>query len=152
MNEIINQHMLLTPAQRQKVLSTLTIQNLSIKLLNIFSKHIGSKKAISKDKLFFKVFNKKYEHNYIDEFRFIYVRRAMHNLRKKSKCFIGSRNVQGDWHYFVLKDMNDANYYIDNLNNNIKRMRIMQRKAKHSVDNNWSKLNWIADYNNKKLL
>jgi len=49
------------------------------------------------------------------------------------------------WKYFVIRTNTDANYYIDTLERNIKRMRVMQRKARKSVEEKWHRLDWTAD-------
>ena len=47
--------------------------------------------------------------------------------------------------YFVLETLDDAKYYVDTLDRNIKRMRIMQQKAIDSVKNGWHRVDWISD-------
>jgi hypothetical protein len=113
--------------------------------MEIFPEHIGVKNAISKTDLFRKVFQRQFTMSLADELRWEYCKRAMHLLRQRTKCFIGSRRGNVEWEYFVIKDSYDAEYYIDNLNKNIARMRQMQKKAMKAVDEEWYQLDWMDD-------
>lgn len=132
----------------------LTTANIGMKLLCIFKNHIGNENSISRGMLFKKVFGREENVSLADELRWDYVKRAMHLCRKQTKCFIGSNNIAGVWFFFVLKDEQDAQYYIDNLERNIKAMRYAQRMATKSVENQHYKLNWIDDLRqrNKALI
>ena len=126
-------------------LKRLTVTNIGMKLLNIFTNHIGSENAISRAALFRKVFGRAELPSLADEFRWDYVKRAMHLVRQRTKCFIGSMRERSTWKYFVLRTQSDAQHYIDTLERNIKRMRVMQRKATKSVEEKWHRLDWKAD-------
>ena len=81
-----------------------------------------------------------------DEYRWEYVKKGMHFLRQRTKCFIASRynpHTQ-EWYYFVVKSMTDAQHYIDTLNRNIKRMRSMQTRAVQAVEKKWYSENWLT--------
>ncbi len=143
-----------------KVLSTtemrrmrsLTVKNIALSLMDIFEEHIGGNDSISKSVLFKTLFGHHDNGGLADELRWSYAKKGMHFLRIKTKCFIASECRGGQWFYFVIKTKGDAQSYIDNLENNIKRMRTMQKKAMKAADENWHKINWKVDAENKKLL
>jgi len=136
----------IVPNKKQlQQLKRLTVTNIGMKLLNIFTDHIGAENAISRAALFRKVFGRAELPSLADEFRWDYVKRAMHLVRQRTKCFIGSMKERSTWKYFVLRTESDAQFYIDTLERNIKRMRVMQRKAMKSVEEKWHRLDWKAD-------
>jgi len=115
--------------------------------------HIGEENHIYKHDLFKKIFKKECNETDIrDWLRWEFVRRAMHYCRVRTDCFIGSRNHDGFWSYFVLKDRLDASYYCDTLQNAIKKMNQMQVRALASVRQEWYKRQWKLPEQNKKLL
>lgn len=123
----------------------LTSANIAYKLLGIFSNHIGADNAISRGKLFRKIFNRSEEITLADELRWDFVKRAMHLCRQRTKCFIGSRYDGGLWKYFVVESFSDAQYYCNTLEKNISRMRAMQQKAMKAVRQKWYRLDWLDD-------
>lgn len=127
-------------------LKSMTVSNIAMKCLNIFHKHIGNENAISRGQLFKRVYRRTEEISLADELRWDYLKRAMHLCRQRTKCFIGSYCYKGVWRYFVLKSLTDAEYYISNLDKNIKRMRIMQQKARKAVVQKWHTLKWSVKY------
>ena len=133
------------PRKQLNEMKRLTKANLGMKMLNIFSKHIGSGNAISRGQLFKQLFGRTEEPSLADELRWDYAKKAMHLLRQRTKCFVGSMRENGVWKYFVIKDNKDAQYYIDILDKNIKRMKVMQKKAKKAVDQKWYSLDWQSE-------
>lgn len=133
-------------------MKSLTINNLAFKMLHTFSKHIGEENSISRPALFRKIFGRVEEPSLADELRWDYVKRAMHRMRQRTKCFVGSRYVRGLWRYFVIKDTTDAQYYVDTLEKNIKRMRAMQIKAVKAANEKWCDMDWIAEAEENKQL
>jgi hypothetical protein len=129
---------LMTPKQWQDM-KKLTVMNLAFRLLKIFENHIGQENEISRFALFRKVYRHTMSPGLEDELRWEYVKRAMHLIRQRTKCFIASRCERGVWRYFVVKDIFDAECYINTLNKNIKRMRAMQKKALQAVGEKWYK-------------
>lgn len=123
----------------------LTTANIAQKLLHIFKKHIGEENSISHMQLFRKIFGRAEEITLADDLRWEYVKRAMHMCRQRTKCFIGHKYERGVWKYFVVSDLNDAQYFVTTLEKNIKRMRAMQQKALKSVRDKWYKLDWEHD-------
>lgn len=130
----------------------LTVANLGFKMLNIFSKHIGAENAISRAALFRKIFGRGEEITLADDLRWEYVKRGMHLLRQRTKCFVGSKHENGTWKYFVIRNLTDAQFYIDTLNRNISRMRSMQRRAVQAANQKWYQLDWVETSFAKKLL
>ena len=124
----------------------MTVNNIMYVVAKIMEKHIGLDKGIAGDELFFEVYNRERKPDYVDDFRWDYVRKAMHKLRQRTKLFIANTRLpSGDFIYFVPSTEEEAEYYIQRLENNIKRMRSMQRKAMKSVREKWYNLNWIED-------
>lgn len=139
----------------------MTINNIMYVVAKVMVNHKGLDNAISGDDLFLEVYGAKRNPDYVDDFRWDYVRKAMHRLRQRTKLFIASqRDNKGDYVYFVPTDPREAQVYIDNIERNITRMRSMQRKAMKSVIEEWYKLDWIEEskhlttlkeiYNNSK--
>lgn len=141
----------LSPAELHKM-KRLTVKNIGLNLMNIFADHIGGSEAINKSKLFKLLFGHFDSGGLADELRWVYAKKGMHFLRQRTKCFIASECRGNKWFYFVIKTKGDARAYIDVLENNIKRMRTMQRKAVRAADENWHKIDWKADAVSKKLL
>lgn len=135
---------------RRKVM---TINNIMYVVAKIMTNHKGLDKAISSDDLFREVYGAERKADYVDDFRWDYIRRAMHKLRQRTKLFIASNKMKGgSYEYFVPTDPREAQIYIDNIENNITRMRSMQRKAMKSVIDEWYKLDWIEESKQLKLL
>lgn len=120
----------------------LTTRNVSIDLLGIMKKHIGQEKEITKEELFRKIFLRNPENNIEDWFRWEYVKRAMHFLRLKSNCFIVSRFTNNRYRFFVIKDRLDAEYYINNIEDKIRGMRLLQKRALKAYTEKWHKNNF----------
>jgi len=131
---------------------TLTVGNLAFKVMNIFRDYIGGDEAISRARLFKKIFGHSEDCGLADELRWIYAKRAMHLLRQRTKCFIASERRGHTWYYFVIRTKADAQAYIDNLNNSITRMRAMQRKAMKSVEERWHSVDWTLDVKTRRLI
>lgn len=129
---------------KPKDLRLLTKIGIAVKMLKIFELHIGRDNSISHAQLFRKIFIKTETMSLADELRWEYCKKAMHMLRQRTYCFIGSRYMRGTWHYFVVKDRLDAMCYIKILDKNIKRMRTMQKRVVKAVDEKWHQLDWTA--------
>lgn len=126
----------------------MTVNNIMYVVALIMNGHKGLDNAISGDKLFQQVYGADRKPDYVDDFRWDYIRKAMHKLRQSTKLFIASRNNNGVYEYFVPTNTDEAQIYINNLENNINRMRSMQRKAMKSVLDGWYKLDWIDESKN----
>jgi len=127
-------------------LKILRVKSIAFVIAQIFPKHIGENNGISKSKLFKQIFGQEDEGTLADELRWDYTKRAMHFLRQRTKCFISSKydKITNEWYYFVIKNLSDAQCYIDTLNKNIKRMRIMQKRAMTAVEQGWYRENWMT--------
>lgn len=123
----------------------LTSSNIAYKLLYIFSKHIGEHNSISRGQLFKSIFGRNEEITLADELRWDFVKTAMRLCRQRTKCFIGSRYDRGIWKYFVVETFEDAQYYCNTLEKNIRRMRSMQQKVMKSVREKWHRLDWLSE-------
>lgn len=128
---------------RRKVM---TISNIMFIIAEIMKKHKGIENAISGDELFKNVYLTDRKPDYVDDFRWDYIRKAMHRLRQRTKLFIANtRHENGSYYYFVPTNEEEAQHYINFLENSIKRMRSMQRKAMKSVYERWYELDWIEE-------
>jgi hypothetical protein len=130
----------------------LTTHNIAYKMLGIFANHVGKENAITRAKLFRVVFNRPEKESLSGELRWEFCRRAMHLLRVRTRCFIGSRFNGRTWEYFVLRSHSDADEYCSVLENNIRKMRAMQMRAKKAVDGKWHEVNWLAECRQQKTL
>lgn len=104
---------------KPKDLKLLTRIGIAVKMMGIFQHHIGRDNAISHKELFRSVFGKTETESLADELRWEYAKRAMHMLRQRTKCFVGSEFRRNAWCYFVVKDDVDAMCYIKNLDKSI---------------------------------
>jgi hypothetical protein len=127
----------------------LTTRNIAEVLLVIMQNHIGTVNGIDKDDLFYKVFKKqRVDSDIRDWLRWEFVKKAMHFCRVFTKCFIGCWNTGGTFKFFVLADENDLAHYHDLLENSIRKMKIMQKRARKSIEEQWFKDKWLIE--NKK--
>lgn len=127
---------------KPKDMKLLTRIGIAVKMMGIFQNHIGRDSSISHKQLFRAVFGRKETESLADELRWEYCKKAMHMLRQRTKCFIGSRFHRNSWHYFVVKDDMDAMCYIKNLDKCIARMKAMQKKVIKAVEEKWYELDW----------
>jgi hypothetical protein len=124
----------------------MTITNISYMLAKLMKNHIGIANAIKMQDLFMAIYQKQRKPDYVDDFRWDYVRKAMHRLRQSEKCFvIAVKNQSNDYSYFVPTNLDEAMIYVNALENNIKRQRAMQQKVMKSVNEEWYKLDWVAE-------
>ncbi len=106
----------------------------------IFKSHIGRKNEISQKELFLKIYGEL--DNYSDLqiwFLWCQIRQDMNWLRKTTFCFIGCRKNKNRWCYYVIKDEKDAQYYIDILNNTIKKCKFMIKRCNKAVEDEFYK-------------
>ena len=142
-----------TREEAKNIVISLNIKEIVKKLIVIMKSHIGQENKISKLNLFKKVYNTNPED--VSELKewimFEFIKRAMHRMRQRTKCFIVSKPFpvskfsskgQGIWHYWVACDMSDYDVYRGNINRNIKAMKNMVRKCERSVANEWYKEDW----------
>jgi len=124
----------------------MTVTNISYMLAKLMKYHIGIDKAIKMDDMFLAIYSKQRQPDYVDDFRWEYIRKAMHRLRQSEKLFIVAVKTPSNiYSYFVPTTIDEAMLYVTALENNIKRQRIMQQKVMKSVNEEWYKLDWIAE-------
>jgi len=134
---------------RGKLQRQISVKKIAVEIIKIMKTHIGFNNAISKKDLFKALFKEKYVEDRLDHWMlWQFTKRAMHQLRSRSNCFIGMANFK----YFVLSSDTDANYYISQMDKTIKKMRQMQKKAQKSVDEKWHKQIWSIDYQQRREL
>lgn len=127
---------------------------ISKKLLEVMKEHIGKDNAINKSQLFEKLYNiEENENNLNHWFIWDLTKKAMHYVRKTTKCFIAMRRTNGaQYEFFVVEDRNDAKEYVDVINKNIKQMKSMITRAITAADENWSDMEWVLSGSSVKKL
>lgn len=140
-----------------------TINDIVGKLLILMKKHVGKENAISKRRLFIKVYD--YEPELFSELQewmmWELIKKAMHRCRQRTHAFIVSQlrktneystksHFGGVWHYWVAEDITDFQTYRDNINRNIRAMKSMVNKCNKAVDQEWHKRDWINEWKKKK--
>lgn len=132
-----------------------TVKKIAYTVMSIMKKHIGHKNSICRTELFREIFKRKYNVDSLEHWLFWeFVKKAMNKLRRDSNCFIANRysGMFGEWEYFVIADYADANMYIAKLDENIKRIKNMQKISYIAVKEKWYKQEWILDFKERKLL
>ena len=130
---------------------------IATQLIVLMKEHIGISNAIDSKDLFHKLFKFSYDDNMPSHWMlWEFTKKAMHNLRARSNCFISSARVDvGDsrqYIYFVVKDTQDADIYINTLDKLMKRMEYMQKRCARSVIEKWHKQEWqIEQRKNKEV-
>lgn len=129
------------------------VREIAIRLMDIMRNHIGSKKALTREELFQKIFLQEGDIKKLDDWlRWEFVKKAMHYCRLHTKCFIGSQIKDQKWIYFVVKKEIDVQFYCDNLDKRIKSMNAMKLKAAKAVDEKWHKAKWELSEKDMRLL
>jgi hypothetical protein len=137
----------------RKVTVLTNLKDIIERLFVIFKKHIGEENKISRRNLFMAVYGIAPEDcTELQEWvMWEGVRRCMHKMRQRTKCFVVSKCVplsrlsarnQGVWNYWVANSMSDHKVYEDNINRNIKAMRAMISKCEKSIKGGWWKEEW----------
>ena len=115
-------------------------------LANIMKSHVGEANAIKGDDLFLAIYQKEREPDYVDDFRWDYIKKAIHRLRQQTKCFVSPvKLADGDYAYFVPTTYDETAHYIKILDDNKRRMSMMQDKIRTSVQERWFELDWITE-------
>lgn len=123
--------------------NNLKTRTIAEKIMVIMKSHIGSFNGITGRALFKQVYGILPENTPVDLFRWLKIKEAMHYLRLYSKCFIVFDSSERDCYLFYVPETNnDIQDYVNLLETNIKQMHKMKDRARESVRNNWSKLDW----------
>ena len=130
----------------------LTTTKIAYELLLIFKNHIGRNNGITRDKLFKKLFKEDYDDNNLKHYIYWdFVKKAMNLLRKKSNCFIISKQSNNQYKYFVVKTVSDSDIYVKHTDNIVKRINTMQKKCIQAGIESWYKQPWELHYNIKQI-
>lgn len=121
----------------------LTTYNIAEAIIRIFEPCVGQRNAISKSALYKKLFNKPFEDSLADFVRWDFTKRAMHLLRQQSNCFVISERREDDWYLFVVSSDAEVQVYVNTLENSIKKMRSMMKRAQQAVDQRWHQKTWV---------
>lgn len=115
------------------------------RLFDVMRDHIGQDNSITRPKLFKAVYQVSDEDISVlhREALYSFLKRAMHQCRQRTKCFITNYKLNGEFHYFVVKDEYDADVYRQNAENTVKRLRAMTRRAFKAANEEWHKFEWV---------
>lgn len=127
----------------------MTVNNIAYSVAKIMKDHIGIEKAITSDTLFQQIYLHPRKADYVDDFRWDYIKKAMHRLRQSEKLFIVNTILDKNVVWLVPCNQDEAMFYVNRIENNIKRQRLMQERVKKSVREEWYKLDWV--YESKML-
>jgi len=121
--------------KEKKEIVILTARELSEKIEIIMKKHIGRKNPITQAEMFEKLFGNPYSYSDIQIwFLLDRIKRAMNWLRRTSKCFVISMRTKNNVYcYFVVRDYDDADVYIDYMDKVKKRISFMQERCLKAV-------------------
>jgi len=115
------------------------ISKVTDRLLIVFRSHVGIINAISQSDLFVELTGHKPTSKLEDWVRWELIKKAMHRLRKETKCFVISKRTINTFIYFVPSTIPEAKIYVNNLNSTIESIKTMQSKAILSVKKKWYK-------------
>lgn len=114
------------------------------RLLVIMKDCIGQKEAIERSKLFKEVYGVTDESFKPLQQIALYdiMKRAMHQCRATTRCFITNVKWDNEYHYFVIKDKEDADCYANIADNAVKRLNMMKKRAYNAAEQQWWRLDW----------
>ena len=103
-------------------------------LLNLFKKHIGFSNSVSRKKIFESIYGKSTRYSNLQIFYlWSKITQDMNWIRKNTYCFIANCRMESGFKYFVVKDKNDAEYYISSAKNRIERITLMLNRCNTAV-------------------
>lgn len=122
--------------KEKKQIVIISARELSQKILQIMRKYIGRNNLISQTEMFKRLFGS--PSNYSDLqiwFMLDRMRKAMNWLRKTSYCFVVTKRTQHNtYSYFVVRDYNDAEIYVNHLEKVKGRINFMQKRCLKAVE------------------
>jgi hypothetical protein len=128
------------PTQKQKLANKLSKKDRLKKLIELFRLHIGSRNEISKKQLFEAIFGSVNQYTNLEIFFYwTILKQDLNWLRRTTKCFVVCRPMETGYKYFVVKDMYDAEFYINLLQKNIRKSNFMIKRCKEAVEKNFYK-------------
>ena len=114
------------------------------RLINHFQHHIGERDKTTREEIFQKVIG--VNSNLVDSFARFYwwsiIEKEIKQLRRKDKCFV----IKKKGEYFVLRDLEEVDYYNELCDKAIKGMESAQIRAKDWVEK--QKWRTISQYAN----
>lgn len=125
----------------------LNIRLLSGRAIEIFKKHIGEDKKISKREFFIKLFNTTPEE--VSELYLIVmnelIKKTLHLLRASTKCQVICKAFKASrfstearlYYYWVASTYNDFAIYRDNLENTVRNIRKAENRMEKSIKERW---------------
>lgn len=129
-----------------KVVKTEVVDDLPIgiirdRMLNLFSKHIGSKNALGMPEIYSAV----YAHKCRSQFQYIFrcqrLMQVMTMLRKTTPCFIVGENFDWGYGWYVVKTATEASAYKNQLDQRINGLKEMKERCDVAVrGQHWKRL------------
>jgi hypothetical protein len=123
----------------------LTNKNVALVLADVLALHIGKQNAITKEKLFYKVYRKPYRKGYLQEFLWDYIRKGLHYLRNKSFCFPIIDRTGRETLVYIPRREAEYKVYDDHLEECKKRIELMQQKAEIAQSQGWHRKSWWSE-------
>lgn len=127
---------------RTKTTGVMTANQLRSSVTKALIDHVGRDNYVTQAELFRKVYGDPGQYSDV-EIYFLWerIRRAMHELRKESYCFVISKRVGNSRGYFVIKDKEDADIYKTEQANNIRKaLNLIEKAYKAVEEKHWEKL------------
>ena len=115
--------------KREPNRSGLTTKNVVDVIFVIFRDHVGRDNAISKNKLYKKVFSKTFNNSLEDFMRYEFLRRALHYCRLRTNCFIVSEWKGNDYFFYVLKNKEEMEHFQHKCREAIKGLEYVSKRA-----------------------
>lgn len=133
--------------QDQVVSDKLVVRQIAEQVLKIMARCKGSSRAIAREELFRQLYGvSPRSGNLMDYMRWVYVRRAIHLLRRRTHCYVCSTSVeQGVVFYYVPVTFEDASSYKSVLDCHIKGLQSAKRRVDQSVREAWHSEKWTLD-------
>ena len=117
------------------------------KLLNHFQHHIGEQDKTTKEEIFEVIIgvNSNMVNGFVRFYWWNTIEKIIRKLRREDKCFVIKKNGN----FFVLKDLNEANYYNTLCSKAISHMENAQVRAMSWVENEkWKDIKKLANKKN----
>lgn len=113
----------------------LTREQRQLVLMNLFRKHIGRDKAITRLEVFESVFGDISKWSELQIF-FLWCKLKidLNWLRRTTNYFVVSMPKGQTWLYFIVKDWDDAEHYIKVMENNKRKCEYMKRRCEKAVE------------------
>jgi len=113
-------------------------------IMDLMRSHIGKKNAITRVKMFEKVYGlKRSEMKELNQFILTdMLHRSISKLRRRSNCFVVAELIGEDWSYYVPTTREEANVYKKQADKRIKSLKELKARADKSIEEAWHIQSW----------